>query len=553
MRRRWMVIAWLALGGPASLRAQDGVAGRWVGEYAVHGERVYFELQLPEGTSPEAVMDLPLQRRRVPVAGLRRDAPTLAFTAGEGDGAVAFAGRMARGRASGRVTRGASIGRFDMLRLGAMDTAASHRLSGNYALAPGHLISIAQIVDVGNLPVLYDHRTRRMGLLLPLADSSYVAGPSLGVAFPPDIRITLLRAPGGRIRALRVQERGHPPRLARRLDDYREVEVEFGHDSIRLAGTMFLPRTPGRRHPAAVNVAGPGGGDGGRNLGETTPYLLSQGVAFLAYDKRGTGRSRGGHWTTAGVEGLADDAAAAVAYLRTRADVDAARVGLWATSNGAWVVPVAAERVPVAFAIVRSPPLLPIGENMAYEIENDLRAAGVAEAERKQALSLFRRFRAAVDADSGWAGLAAAVRRARGARWLEMSRVPDAAELEAGAPRPWLRDRQRVLRFDPLAAWRRFHAPVLAFFGGMDRSIPAARSRDLLAAALRDGGNHHATLRFLPEANHIMFETAPDDPYVGAHHDTSPLNARSAAGYHDEIARWLRAHGFAGAAPGTRP
>ena len=80
-----------------------------------------------------------------------------------------------------------------------------------------------------------------------------------------------------------------------------------------------------------------------------TEVSLRSGDLTLVYDKRAAGCTQ----THRGYSQLADDALAAAALLRTRPEVDPAKVGLRGISEGGWVVPMAAARSPeLAFIVV---------------------------------------------------------------------------------------------------------------------------------------------------------------------------------------------------------
>lgn len=117
---------------------------------------------------------------------------------------------------------------------------------------------------------------------------------------------------------------------------------------------LTLPTTPGP-HPAVVLVHG---------LGATHDMMLAQyeqhfaasGIATLAFDYRHTGESGGLPRQRISISEQCRDVHAALDHLRTRADVDATRLGLWGTSLGGMnVVRVAAERADVTAAVVQCP------------------------------------------------------------------------------------------------------------------------------------------------------------------------------------------------------
>jgi dienelactone hydrolase len=104
------------------------------------------------------------------------------------------------------------------------------------------------------------------------------------------------------------------------------------------------------------------------------PFLRERGFAVLRYDKRGVGASTGTYRgvsaanSVAQIAELGGDLAAALGYLATRPDIDAARLGLMGTSQAGWVMVNAAERAPLArFTIAVTGSVMPIGANIAYE------------------------------------------------------------------------------------------------------------------------------------------------------------------------------------------
>src|SRR5262249_35756791 len=135
----------------------------------------------------------------------------------------------------------------------------------------------------------------------------------------------------------------------RRVDIERTDLVQFSNGDVRLEGTLISPATS-EKHPAIILVHG----SGAENREYILPwarFLIRHGVAVLGYDKRGVGGSTG-DWNTASFDDLAGDAVAAVAYLKTRSDVDSAAIGVLGVSQAGWIMPIAAVRSPtIAFLI----------------------------------------------------------------------------------------------------------------------------------------------------------------------------------------------------------
>ncbi len=136
------------------------------------------------------------------------------------------------------------------------------------------------------------------------------------------------------------------------------VPTPMGHT---LAGTLTLPRGASRENPvpAIVTATGSGGQDrdeyigleGYRPFRQFADSLARRGVAVLRMDDRGIGASKGTHkGSTSG--DFAEDIRAGLAYLRTRPEIDARRLGLLGHSEGGIIVPLAALKEPDLRGIV---------------------------------------------------------------------------------------------------------------------------------------------------------------------------------------------------------
>lgn len=117
----------------------------------------------------------------------------------------------------------------------------------------------------------------------------------------------------------------------------RSEEVEFSNGAIRLSGTLLVPER-GIPSPGLVLIGGSGPSDrhNGGFFDLLGDHLARSGIAVLAYDKRGAGRSTG-RWETATIDELAGDADAAVAALEACGQVAPEAVGVFGHSEGGWV------------------------------------------------------------------------------------------------------------------------------------------------------------------------------------------------------------------------
>ena len=290
---------------------------------------------------------------------------------------------------------------------------------------------------------------------------------------------------------------GSLPDLAKKVDTPQET-VTFRNGEVTLTGTVTLPPTKGP-HSAVVLIHGSGAEDRDY-LGPWVGFFVSQGLAVLSYDKRGV-RDSGGDWKKADFDDLAGDALAGVQLLRSRADVDASRIGLFGISQGGWIAPlVAASDDRIAFIILHTGSALPVGQNGLLYVESLLRGYGFPDGEIEKAMAYYRLNEEVTRTGKGLGDLQELYKKemARGVEWI----------LEEPQPLDhWFRGMyRRVIDFDPAPAWEKVSCPVLAFFGELDHNVPPEPNRKALEVALAPRPSEDATIVVLPKANHLLMQ-----------------------------------------------
>jgi dienelactone hydrolase len=308
---------------------------------------------------------------------------------------------------------------------------------------------------------------------------------------------------------------------------YREVPVTFYNDSVRLAGTLYVPQTEGR-HRAIVCVHGSGPVDRSIYTGKAA-YLASRGTATLIYDKRGTGQSTG-DWQTASAEDLAGDALAGVRLLRQRREIDSARVGLEGFSQGGWIVPLAASRSrTVAFVITGSAAGINPADQSVYDVAHQLAAAGFDSIAVGRASALRRAMYASATDSLGRVALDARLATARTEPWFKTAALPESVGHAAPSP-----GEIAFLRLDPSPIWQMVRVPVLAYWGSRDTRVPPDSSLAIVRAALTRGSNRDVVFHTFPGADHnmILASAVPADGW----------DFPRTAPYLELIADWLSHH-----------
>ena len=316
------------------------------------------------------------------------------------------------------------------------------------------------------------------------------------------------------------------------------TDVGFRNDAagVDLAGTFSVPRGQGAGpFPAVVLVhgSGPHSRDeevlGHKVFLVLADHLNRRGIAVLRYDKRGIGKSTGAYQGATTLD-FADDAEAAVRFLRSRPEVDRQRLGILGHSEGGLIAPLVASRDPaLAFVVMLAGPGVRGADLMVEQLALAARDAGVAEPQIARQRAFNRPLFAAI-ADAAQPDAA----RAKAAALYE------AAERQGTLPSDMTRERLArftdpwfftFLRHDPAPALRLLRQPVLAINGELDQQVPAAL--DLAAIRQALAGNRRAVVKELPGLNHLM-QTASSggvSEYARIEETMSPLALETVSGW----------------------
>jgi len=282
-----------------------------------------------------------------------------------------------------------------------------------------------------------------------------------------------------------------------------EREVTFHNGDLALAGTLYLPEGTGP-FPAVVFVHGSGPEERG-NSDYSARWLASIGYAALAYDKRGTGNSGGTKqsWSRFSFDDLAGDVLAAVEFLARQDEIDSARIGLHASSQGGWVAPLAASRTPlISFMVMRSASVTSVGDDRVFERARRLQqegfsAADIAEAQEMQAVEA--KTTAGREAPDAFTRLFAEY---QSRPWFpRVYPVTDPFDAALVDYREWY---ATIVGFDPLPCLQQSDIPVFWIFGDaeLDDSGPVAQSLRNLAT-LQQAGKRYEIVQLAGEGHNI--------------------------------------------------
>jgi len=260
-----------------------------------------------------------------------------------------------------------------------------------------------------------------------------------------------------------------------------QVKTPAGHT---LAGTLTLPKSASRAHPvsAIVTVTGSGPQDRDENIGlqgfrpfrQIADSLGRREIAVLRMDDRGTGAS-GGTFKGSTSADFAEDVRAGLAYLRTRPEIRADRLGVLGHSEGAVIAPMVAEKEPTLRAIVLLAGVAQPGRSaLHFQLKNQIEHNTKLTPEMRDS---------------------------------QIAEIPKRIDAMIAAD-PWMKF---FLTYDPAPTMRRVKTPVLILTGSRDQqAVPEQVA--LQEAAFKEGGNKDVTARVVPDVNHLFVQDTDGFP-----------------------------------------
>ena len=326
-----------------------------------------------------------------------------------------------------------------------------------------HLYSIAK--TDGDALLLLDYDSGRLSRLRAGGDG-YVAGPSIGVDNPVAVRVL------ADDQSITIDGEQHV--VARRVDAFRTEDVANG--------TLYLP-VGLKKYPLMIAV--PGSGRASRRaFALYAPYFARSGIAVLALDKRS-------NWEAATFEDIATDVIAAATAMKARTDIGS--VGLYASSQGGWVAPIAASKSSaISFVVCAACSMTPMAQQELIRTAHELRADGYSEAEIAQAVDYRRLLFGYLHDGSGQPRLERLDSASKSARWY--ARFGGVPSRDAALAQWWrIND-----SFDPVAAWRKVQVPALIMFGERDTRVPPSEHVKRIA-------NPKAKVVIVPKIDHEGF------------------------------------------------
>ncbi|WP_242155704.1 alpha/beta hydrolase family protein [Aestuariivivens sediminis] len=325
---------------------------------------------------------------------------------------------------------------------------------------------------------------------------------------------------------------------------YYEEEVVFKNSeaNVLLAGTLTFPNKNGK-FPVVILISGSGPQDRDETFMGHKPFLVladhltKKGIGVLRFDDRGQGESTG-DFGSATTEDFSKDVLHAIAYLKTRKDVDKKNIGLIGHSEGGIIAPLAANNSKdVAFmvllastgisgaelSVMQSKTLreFPVKDEEAYE-KNTRKAIAIvtsnkSESEIEQELTThYNDFLIPILASLN----------------VPEEKINLFIERQVKSSiKPWSR---YFLQYNPSVEIEKLQIPVLSLNGSKDTQVNAKINQNGIRQALIKGGNKDYKIIELKGLNHFFQECkiGKMDEYRKIEQTFSPIALK-------EISNWI--------------
>ena len=260
--------------------------------------------------------------------------------------------------------------------------------------------------------------------------------------------------------------------------DVTRTNITFDNGRFTLHGELVLPDTA-QNAPVLIFLVGSGANSSHRTLYKNfvkvnlEQLFLEEGFALLYFDKRGVGRSQGA-WQRTNLYERADDAMAAIDFLKTQGRIDTNRIGIVGHSQGGWVAQIMADRYKDEFKVMASlaAPTFDMQLKLTNEYYSDNLCAGMPDNEAfdkagKKAIS-----------DINWVS------------WFPVKKE-------------W-RQLRELRFFDPAPHLSEIEMPAFFAFAENDADVYPGWAIGVLNETFQHSVPQHFSLQIIPDANHDL-------------------------------------------------
>jgi uncharacterized protein len=325
-----------------------------------------------------------------------------------------------------------------------------------------------------------------------------------------------------------------------------EITFQNSNAKLSLAGTLTLPDKNGV-YPAVILITGSGPQNRDEEIMGHKPFLIisdfltRNGFAVLRFDDRGVAKSTGDFKTATSVD-FASDVKSAIAYLKTRKEINKKKIGLIGHSEGGIIAPmVAAGSKDVNFIVLLAGTGIRGDKLLLMQQALILKASGstteVIQKTKDINSKVFDLIIKSTDDKTLRSNLTGLISE-------ELKNTPenekppemkddDYIEMQVNQiMSPWM---LYFLRYDPSSTLEKVKCPVLALNGEKDLQVPADENLNAIEKALKKDGNKKVTIKKFSNLNHLFQECKTGNPaeYALIEQTISPDVL-------EEISKWIK-------------
>lgn len=298
---------------------------------------------------------------------------------------------------------------------------------------------------------------------------------------------------------------------------YLSEDVTFlnSKENIQFAGTLTLPKKEGK-FPAVILISGSGQQNrdseilGHKSFLVLSDYLTRNGIAVLRYDDRGVGQSKGDPSLSTSAD-FANDAAAAIDYLKTRMEINTKEIGVIGHSEGGMIAPMlAAKDKNIAFLVLLA------GTGVAGDVllvdqnYNIGKEEGMTESQLEDAKVTNQTIYNIIKSDTDLseikknltAFLQSTTDKTPESERSSKEEIAIAMKNEVNSLTiPWFR---YFISYNPKDNLKKVKCPVLVLNGEKDIQVSADLNAKAIEKTLKDSGNKKVTVEIFPGLNHLF-------------------------------------------------
>ncbi len=301
-------------------------------------------------------------------------------------------------------------------------------------------------------------------------------------------------------------------------NNFISEEVIFFNGDVKLAGTLTLPDTTGK-FPALVLLTGSGQQNRDENIFGFKIFkiiaenLTNNGYAVLRFDDRGIGGSSVGE-TIATTADYAEDAIAAVDFLKLDKRVNSHKIGLLGHSEGGLASVIAgAASDDIAFIICMAGPAVTGSKLVLYQMRKLLKSEGVSQKIINKKLKLENQLITALKEGENLSKYKDELYNSALEDFNLTSKEKTkkltakdsllASKIVIGQlnslSNPWTKF---FFNYNPKEAIENISCPILILFGEKDMQVPSSLNQIAFEDALKN--NRNFKILVFPNANHLF-------------------------------------------------